>query len=353
MTISYWDEWCTGAVNLVDYCNIVGFWECAFFGVNNAADVESGCGGILDYRQRKLIARYLCEAQEEIEEELNYPIIPSWFTEEEHNYRIPIITRWAKVISGGIRAADELPGNPQALTNADPAIITINDPAVAEIDSIDEVKVYYPDTTFELIPSAIDITGDILTISIPRCRAVDLTLIDTPVIGLDYTVDGNFETQVDVWRVYNDPSTQAELVDPHNCSLGCSSGNCSEYTHTACIYVKKARLGVVDIMPATYADEAWTKASCARRYHIARLNYYAGLIPITKKLQDSVIRLAHSKMSKMPCACNPIKALWERDMVVPEVLSPEQLLCPFGSSDGAWWAWKQVQSVKLRKMGIL
>ncbi len=353
MTISYWDEWCTGVVNLVDYCNIVGFWECAFFGVKNADDIESGCGGILTYRQRKMIARYLCEAQEEVELELNYPIIPTWFIDEQHDYRIPIVTRWGKIISGGIRGDDALPGNPQTLSNADPAVITINDPAVLDIDNIDEVKVFYPDTDFEIIPDAIDITGEILTINIPRCRAVDLLLIDTPVIGLDYTIDANFETLVDVRRIYNDTSTQAELVDPHNCHAACHSANCSEYTHTACIYVRKPKLGVVDVMPATYADEAWTAASCARRYSLARLNYYAGLTPITKQLQDAVIRLAHSKMYQQPCACDPIKSLWSRDTNVPEVLSPEQLVCPFGSSDGAWWAWKQVQSVKLRKMGIL
>ena len=164
MTISYWDEWWTGAVNLADYCNIVGFWECAFFGVNNPADRDAGCRNIVTYQQRKTVARYLCEAQEEIEDELNYTLIPAWQVDEEQVYQAPMVTDWGKVISGGVRGDDELPGNPQAVVlGTDPGVVTINDVAVLDINSIDEVMVYYPDTDFEIIPDAIDITGQIKT----------------------------------------------------------------------------------------------------------------------------------------------------------------------------------------------
>lgn len=353
MTISYWDEWCTGAVNLADYCNIVGFWECAFFGVNNPDDRETGCRNIVTYQQRKTIARYLCEAQEEIEDELNYTLVPAWQVDEEQVYRAPIITDWGKVISGGVRGDDELPNNPQAVNNAaDPGIVTVNDPAVLEIDSIDEVMVYYPDTDFEIIPDAIDITGQILTINIPWCRAVDIDDIDTPIAGLDYNTPANFQLTVDVRRIYNDESTQSELVDPHNCGSLCASGNCSEHTHTGCIYVRRKHEGIIDALPATYSGGVWTAGSCTRRYSSVRLNYYAGLDPITRQLQDATIRLAHSKMPQDPCGCDPVKYLWNRDRNVPEVMSVEQLNCPFGSSDGAWLAYKWATSVKLVKMGI-
>lgn len=352
MTISYWDEWCTGAVNLVDYCNIVGYRECAFFGVAFDADVAAGAR-ILTYGQRKMIARYLCEAQEEVEDELNYAIIPTWYTVEPHDYRIPIVTKWGRVISGGVRGETDIALAQAVVHAADPAVITINDPLVADIDSIDEVMVYYLDTDFEIIPDAITIAGNILTINIPRCRMVGFANLDTPEAGVPYGTVADFQQTVDVKRIYNDLSTQAELVDPHNCNSLCSSGNCSEYTHSGCIYVRKPAIGVVDALPATYSSGAWVAAGCTRRYSLARLNYYAGLTSLTKKLQDAVIRLAHSKMYQEPCGYAPIKGFWDRDTNVPEVLSEAQANCPFGSSDGAWWAWKQVQSVKLRKMGIL
>ena len=349
MTISYWDEWCTGAVNLPDYCNIVGFWECAFFGVNNPDDTAQGCRSIWTYNQRKMVARYLCEAQEEIENELNFHLLPSWDVEEEHEYQAPMVTTWGKVISGGIRATEDIALADAVNHGADPAVIG---PTATTVTDIDEIKVYYPGTDFEIIPSAIEIAGGFVTIEVPRCRMVRDDLLDTPAVGIDYATVADFQQTVDLVRVYNDESTQSELVDPHNCGSVCVSRNCSEYTHTGCIYVREKKLGIVDAMPATYSGGAWTAGSCARRYHSVRLSYYSGLTPLTKQLQDAVVRLAHSKMPQDPCGCDPVKYLWERDRNVPEIMSVEQLNCPFGSSDGAWWAFKQVSSVKLVKMGI-
>ena len=349
MTISYWDEWCTGAVNLADYCNIVGFWECAFFGVNNEADRDAGCRNIWTCQQRKMVARYLCEAQEEIENELNFALIPSWYVEEEQIYRLPMVTTWGKVISGGVRATEDIALTEAVDLTADPSVVG---PVATTVTDIDEIKIYYPGTDFEIIPSAITIAGGNVTIEIPRCRMVAYDELETPVMGLDYDNDANFQDEVDLIRVYNDESIQSELVDPHNCGSLCASGNCSEYTHTGCIYVRKKHEGIIDALPATYSDGVWTAGSCTQRYSSVRLNYYAGLDPITKQLQDATVRLAHSKMPQDPCGCDPVKYLWDRDRNVPEVMSMEQLNCPFGSSDGAWWAFKQATSVKLVKMGI-
>ena len=346
---TYIAEWCTGAVNLADYCQIVGYPECGFFGVRNDDEIAAGCRVIWSRIQREQVARYLCEAQEEIEDELNYPLMPTWFTNEHRDYKIPIITKWAKVIAGGIRAIDGIEPDAVMDHSADPARVTVT----TIITNTDEIKVYYPDSTQDIIPSRIVADGVDATIYIPRCRMVRSDLLDTPEVGLDYDDPSQFQQTVDIMRVYNDVSTQAELVDPHNCNSLCSSGNCSEYTHTACIYTRRGDLGILDVLPATYSAGAWAASSCTRRYTLARLNYYAGLTPITKKLQDAVVRLAHSKMHQDPCGCDPVKGLWNRDQLVPEILSPEQTLCPFGSSNGAWWAWRQVQTVKLRKMGII
>jgi len=253
------------------------------------------------------------------------------------------------VIAGGVRGESEIEWDAVMDHSADPARVTV----ATTVTDEDEIKVFYPDSTQEIIPNRIVISGGSATIYIPRCRMVRSDLLDTPADGLDYENITNFQQTVDVTRVYNDDSTQAELVDPHNCSTGCASGGCTEYTHTGCIYVRQPEMGILDILPASYSGGAWTRSSCSRRFSISRLNYYAGADPITKQMQDAIVRLAHSKMPQEPCACDPVSQLWARDRNVPDQMTEERANCPFGLSDGAWTAWNFARSARLLKMGVI
>ncbi|NUN03980.1 MAG: hypothetical protein HUU41_22980, partial [Bryobacteraceae bacterium] len=70
-------------------------------------------------------------------------------------------------------------------------------------------------------------------------------LADNPPEGWDYADVANFEATVDVKRVYNDPSTNAVLVWPHQCSVVCAQGGCDEYTHAGCEYVRIPEIGTI------------------------------------------------------------------------------------------------------------
>jgi len=130
---------------------------------------------------------------------------------------------------------------------------------------------------------------------------------------------------------------------------------CAEYTRNACIYVKIGEQGVLEVLPATYSDGAWSRqvVDCCGTPELVRLNYRAGLTELTHQAEDAIVRLAHSKMPHSPCNCSPPLWLWSRDQNVPDVLTRERYNCPFGMSDGAWGAWRFAWSMKEWRGSVL
>lgn len=336
------------AVPLPRYFQLIQITECSGFGVNNPDAPEPGCRDIWSKFQRDEVERYLAEAQEEIEQQVNYALVKRWFTNEQHPYRYPVMTNWGKVVTGGVRDTATIAAGTAVSHVSDPAVVG---PIATTVTDTDEIRVYHPGTDVEIIPSAITITGGNVTIRIPRCRMVLASLADNPAEGLSYSDLANFEATVDVRRVYNDPSTQATLIWPHQCTAVCASGGCSDYTHPGCEYVRLPEIGSIDVSPATYANGAWTvtgsnPACCRGKPQFVKLNYYAGATT-TRQMEDAVIRLAHSKMPDEFCGCEVWTRLWRRDRNVPEVLTRERLNCPFGLSDGAWIAWTFTRQFRL------
>ena len=339
------------AVRLARYAQIVGYSECPFWGVNNDLSGRV-CREIWTLKQRRMTAQYLAEAQDEIEQELGYPIGIRWFTELKKTFRVPDLAQVGYVIEGGIKATSTIAAGSAVSHATDPAVIG---PVATSVTDPDEIVVYHPGTTVEIDPSSVVISGGFVTIQIPRCRMVKVAFVDNPDVGLDYSTITNFESTVDMVRVYNDPSTNAVLSRNHRCDVACSQNGCQEYTHNACIFVTQPKIGAVEVRKGTYSDGAWVASSmgtCCDQYRWAQLNYRAGT-PLTRQMEDMIIRLAHAKMPAEPCGCDPIKSLWLRDRHIPEILTRERLNCVFGLSDGAWTAWKFSQAIRLVRSGIV
>lgn len=350
----------TRALSLADYVSIIGYDECAFNGVYYDGQIEYDCKMFWTEQQRLDIYRALNEAQYLMEEVMGYPLSPTWITGQPEDwgdqhyvdvqsFSNPVMLRYGNLIKPGIRATSTIQAGALVNYGVEPATVG---PIATTVTNVGEVKVYYPGTTREITPSRISYSGGNLTLYIPRCRLVETpNLIDA---GMDFNVIDNFLSTVDVVRIYNDSSTAAVLVRPHTCSAECSSAGCSEYTQTACMYARDMRLGLIDVVPATYTDGTWlTATNCVYPYEIVRLNYYAGLIVPDYLIKDALVRLAHSRMANEPCGCTVVQALWERDRKAPDVLSRERLNCPFGVSEGAWTAYKVAQLRKHRRMSIL
>ncbi|MHC4316739.1 MAG: hypothetical protein ACYSW3_30220, partial [Planctomycetota bacterium] len=206
----------TSAISLARYAEIIGYADCAFFGVAHPGNDNFACREIWTKFQRDEMQRALSEAQDEMEEVIGYP----WFTSEVHKYGYKILTRKTNVIEIGIETTDLLDGGGSAVAlGTDPATVTF----ASTLTSTDGIKVYYPDTDEEISPSDMEITGGNLVISIPKCRLVEYSQRDNPGSGLDYTDASIYQTTVDVKRHYNDPSSQISAVWPHGCSTSCSS----------------------------------------------------------------------------------------------------------------------------------
>lgn len=344
------------AVSLARYVTIIRYPECSFWGVARSSDRLHQCREIWSKEQRDNVARYLAEAQEEIETEVGYFLSPRYVVGsladqpmhldryvDDQVYSSPITARWPKVIMAGVRGETVIATGATVDHTFDPAVIG---PLATSVIDPDEVAIYHPDSDVQINPSAIEILAGQLTISIPRCRMVKEGLADNDGSGLDYTDVTNFEATVDLSRVYTDTSVNAELVSPHACSAFCLQGSCAEHTVTGCIYIVDGILGTLAVKPSNYVGGEWTSSggSCCRALTRARLNYLAGMQTITRQAEDAIVRLAHAKMPTAPCGCENF--LWSMDRFVPEVLTRERINCPFGLSNGSWTAWRYAQEMK-------
>lgn len=341
------------AVKLARYAQIAGYSECELFGVFKDPS-DRACDSIFTHAQRARLVHYLGEAQDEIEQVVGYPLSPKYFVAEQMKipsgkYRYK--ARWTRIIGAGVKAVTMISAAESVDHTTDPAVVgalatTVTDP--------DEIRVYHPGTTIEIIPSKITIAGGNVTIEIPRCRMVLAALEDTPPDGLDYNDTANFEAEVDVAREYLDTTDPGVLVYPHLSTCGCCA-SCSEVTADACVYVRDARLGFVDVMRAEFISSVWTAACacqcCPPTY--SRINYLAGLETLTPQAEDAIVRLAHAKMPSAPCGCGSIMELWTRDRHTPETLTRERENCPFGMSDGAWIAWRFANSMRTMRGSVL
>lgn len=354
-----------GAVSLADYARILGIDECGLQGVNNPNPNRRDCQTIWTKRERDQLARYLLEAQEEIEDEIGYFLQKKWvvgqITDQDNgdpryvdrvrfrrNGRIK--TRWKVLIAGGIKAESTIVAGTAINWVTDPGIVG---PVATTVTDYHEIAVYHPGTDVRIIPSKITISGGTVTIEIPKCRAVVESAADNDESGIDYSVAANFETQVDVKRIYNDPSINAKLVKPHTCTGLCYEIGCTATLEDACIYIRNDRLGFIDLALATYSGGSWASSlsACCNNYEFGYLYYCSGVEDISRQGQDSIIRLAHTKMPREMCSCDVIAQAWKNDNNVPRALTRERINNPFGLADGAWIAYQFAQSMTIRRGG--
>lgn len=313
-------------VTLARYAAIIGYSECAFFGVSDASNVNYACRSIWSKYDRDTIADYLTEAQDELENVIGYPLVPTWFTAEEHPYKTPLLLDNAKLIAIGLQTSETLGSNVAVSFVSDPATITIP----TTLTSTDGISIFYPGTDIAIIPSSIQIIGGNLIIRAPKCRLLTLEHQDNPVQGWDSSDPTIYQYTVDIKRFYADTTQQASIIyDPLQCTPECTT-----IEEDICAYIGNAEIGMIRLGGA---NTATCIAGTPRR---VKVNYYAGLTELSKKIEMSIVRLAHSRMPTEPCGCDITQRLWKRDRNEPVVLDRERLNCPFGTSDGAWAAWR-------------
>lgn len=357
---------------------------------------------------RDEVAMAIAQAETNIEQLLGYRLLPAWEKDEWHTAPRPwrpelfnvtmtdirgfqqtVQADWGYFVTGGVRAktaiqagAAVVPTDPdgdgwQELATATVAVTAGQDPC--------EVRVYLPghtaDDAYELRPVTVSIVGLVATITFSRTMLVKPSLYDDLIPpaddshwrGVDAAVGANFETTVDVYRVYNDPATQVTLLwETLNNACGCNTSGCAICqfnTQTGCLHPRGSpRQSVLAYTAGEWnvTDQAFDPLDLVecRSPDAVRLYYYAGwrdkrvvcpTIQLDPQWERVIAYYAAALLDRPICECNNVRAFighWQTDMAMvasreakPRI-SGEDLANPLGTTRGALMAWKQIKAVK-------
>lgn len=377
-----------------------------YFKPTTSETSRSNCANVMlqhewqgaDAISREEIARAIAEAETNIERELGYRLLPSWEVDEwqatsRYNdralsnfnsrdirgYPQSVRAAWGNIISGGQRATTLL-GADRPITYSDDDLDGYDETAtvtatVAAGTSACEVRVFYPGKSaapeWEIRPARVAVVGVTATIIFRRelavLEALQEALEPNEVEGDD---DAAFLEEVDVYRVYNDPSAPATLLWNNFSVCGCGSSGCPtcEYSaQTGCLnIIGDPLLGNLSYSPAEWDADAngftILALTPARQPDIVRLWYYAGLrdksqaCPLRdmdRAWQRTVANYAASMLDRPPCSC--VQERWERlrvdraftggaEETSSYTVTASDLGNPLGTRHGAIEAWRRINS---------
>lgn len=231
----------------------------------------------------------LKQAEDTITHYLGYTLIPQWVVDEEQPITKPaspemvnisgrnsrgqaksVVTNRGFVIAGGIRTKTLIEANTPIIysdNNGDGYVefctVTVN----TTVTDPEEIHVYFPgldgSDKWEIRPISVSISGGIATITFYRYLVPlpDQWTVDPDAGDILRNINGDdinaFLPDVDVYRVYNDVSSQATLYAEGTC-LNCSGTGCEACgwtTNTACLRVRDSRRGIVTYSSATWNED--------------------------------------------------------------------------------------------------
>lgn len=357
-----------------------------------------------DRVSREQLAHAISQAEEMIESFLGFRLLPSWEVEEYHSFEARplrpefynlsardvrgrntgIRLDWGYFISGGIEAKSLVQANRTiAWTDEDgdgyEDTGTVTATVTAGQDEC-EIEVYYPgksgDDSWRIREAVVSISGTTATITFKRerCLLEEFTS-GFDVRAQDYTDDTKFLTEVDVYRHYNDPQTQATLLWESN-GCDCNTADCPQCgfnAQTACIRVRDDdRMSFVGVSPGEWdaTNEQFTALTLdvKREPDAVKVWYRAGWRnkrlscpndQMDRDLAFAVSVLAASMLDRKICDCRgPHEAIarWQADTAfikgATEMKQVKPQDCPFGTRAGAVEAWRRINRPGVQKAKI-
>lgn len=338
-TLALPEAWPNCAVTLTMYQQYVGYDEAAFWGVTYDGQEELACNMLWTGRKRDQLANALAEAQSMFESVCGYPLCPTWIEDFQPCPHNPITTKNSKLIVMGKKSTSVIASSEPISFVTEPANVG---PIATSATSVSEIHFYLQGTEREVYPSSVTLAGGFLTAEFPRARLI-LPTYDTNIgwTGNRFVDLFNFAGELDIAREVADTSQTATLF---NRDL-----NCAIDTEQLCARIENGDVGIVRIYRNCYSTIK-ESFQCKPPFG-AQLYYRAGLLKLESRILSAVIRLAHTLIPTSLCnQCDQVHRLWEADNKIPPVLTRERINCPFGLSDGAWFAYKRAQQVKTLRM---
>ena len=355
-----------------------------------------------DRMGREELAMAIVTAENNIETQLGYRLLPSWEEDEwratvrpydptlvnisgatARGYRQIVKGKWGHFITGGAETKTLIAaGVAIGWSDADvdgydetgtvpvlPITVptTVTDPC--------EIAIYYPGKAaaneWEIRAVSVSIAAGVVTITFRRedtvLEAQQEKMGAKAVDGLD---DAMFLTTVDIYRHWNDPQTQVTMMWEPVGGCDCGSATCPQCAYAVqagCLHLRGEPIGsLIAYAPATWDTVAqdfysadW---SVGRLPDIVKLYYYAGLesrADCPRRSMDwlwekTVADYAAALMERPICDCATAShrvTQAQTDLAfsggASELssynLSSSDLDNPFGTRRGAVMAWKQVK----------
>lgn len=393
-------------LSLDEFSQILGFDPLAFNQLSSATLRRNNvCGDIFfqsdwmhsDRIGRDTIALAIQQAEQEMSQEAGFNLMPDWTVEERlaypkpalpENYGYGLNVRWQMksvealkgfLVSGGMRAKSVIQlANAVVRTDSDgdgyAETCTVSVPVT--ITDINEIHAYHPGMggvdEWEIRPIKVSVGGGFATIIFKAWQIVSSSTLEAldpaPIDGDD---PANYETTIDVYRVYNDTATQLQFLwenDP-NCCGTCTA--CQLGTQSGCFILRDQRLGFIVPSPASYdaATDTWTSQEwgACREPDQLKLWYLSGwrdmnesrpYAELSNRWKFAVAVFAVSKFERAVCGCSNINQFvekWRRDAAFSSMneggftVTAEIAANRLGTSMGALYAWRQVQKYVVNK----
>lgn len=386
---------------LDDFSAIIGINPLAWNGLSSNLFNNNVCGELFfqfdwqhsDRIGRDTIARAIREAELEMAAEAGFNLMPDWTTEERLTYPQPAMPgvynmygtnprgmlnsvelRKGYVISGGVRAKSAIQVGAAVVrsdqdTDGYSETCTVTVPTT--VTDEDEIHAFYPgkdgSDTWEIRPINVTLSGGNAIITFKAWQITAANQMDRlDAEPLDASLAASYETAVDVYRVYNDPSTQLQFMwenDGYWNSCGTCEA-CQFSTQAGCFHLREHRIGLVVPAPASWdsrAEEFTTQEwTACRAPDQIRFWYYSGwqgqglarpratLDPYWK---NAIAYYAASKFDRSVCGCSNVQQFidkWRRDAAFSSqeeggwTMTPEQAGNKLGTTLGALYAYKQI-----------
>lgn len=349
---------------------------------------------------RETLAMVLRQAEDTVASYLGYYLLPKWIVDEQIAIPKPFVqeryspdsltargryktlkTKWGYVLYGGVRTKEFVARASIVYSDADgdgyKEVATVTLPTT--ITDPEEICLYYPGEDgadeWEIRPInvRIDAITSIATITFWRHQVARPELLekapapDDDVLNIDGDDDANFLTEVDVYRVWRDPSRQV-VFKTENCR--CNTQTCGHYEQTGCLTVRNERLGLVALSPARWDAEQQTFiptcfCGCGEPDY-ALVSYRAGLRDLsekqptkqmTRQWEYALIHYALTLLDDEVCGCDNFNRIisYNREDLASSgpdrnthILSMRDLDCPLGTTRAAIRLWKMITAPEAR-----